>query len=89
MRGDDQDTPAGFEQSMKFFNCTNDVRNVFDEVDGADLAKRRVSEWEREVVKIGDHVRIGIDVPIDSDRAWVFFDPTAYIEYPVREVGRR
>lgn len=74
---------------MEFFYRSDHVRNVFDHVNRSDLAEGRVLEREREVVEIGDHIRIGIKVPIDPDGARIFFDPAAYVEYPVGEIRSR
>lgn len=83
MRGDDEDVAARLEQSMEFLDRPDHVRDVLYEMNGADFTKGTIQEREREVVKVGNYVRIGVGVPIDPDCAWVFLDAAAYIEYPV------
>src|SRR5437764_836806 len=74
MRSHDEDAAAGLEEAVKFFDRAHYVGHMFDHVNSPDLAKGRVFEREREVVEIGNHIRIRVDVPIDSDCPWIFLD---------------
>ena len=82
VRSYDEHATAGLEQPVEFLDRADNIRYVFDEMDCADFVKGTVAEREREVVKIGDYVSIGVRIPIDSDCTWIFLDPAAYIEYP-------
>jgi hypothetical protein len=89
MRSYDEHAAAGLEQPMELLDRPNHIRYVFDQMDRTNFAKGTVPEREREVVKIGNYVSIGVRVPIDPDRARIFLNPAAYIEYPLGGTIRR
>ena len=74
---------------MELLDRPDNIRYMFDEMDCADFAKGTIPEREREVVKIGNYVSIGVRVPIDPDCARIFVNPAAYIEYPLARTIRR
>jgi hypothetical protein len=88
MRGDDEDVAAWLEQSMEFLDGPDYVRDVLDEMDGADFTKGTVAKRKREVVKIGDNVGIRVRIPIDPNCTWIFVDAATYVEYPARGIMR-
>ena len=89
VRSDDEHAATGLEQSMEFFQGSNDIRDMFDDVDRTDFTKRAVLKREREVVEIGDYVSIRVRVPIHTDRTRIFLNSAAYVEDPVRRAIRR
>jgi len=80
MRRDDHEPAAGREQAVKLFHGADDVRQVLDDVNGADLSKRVFAEREREMVEIGENVGPGVRVAIDTDGSRIFVDPAADVE---------
>lgn len=88
VRGHDEYAASRFKQTMEFFDGPYDVGNVFDQVDRTDFSKGTVLKREREVVKIGNDVGIGVRIPIDPDSAWIFLDPAADVENTVAYIIR-
>lgn len=80
VRGNDNDSAAGYEQAMELFYRADHVGYVFDDVGGADLAEGVVAEWKWEMIQVCDHVRPGMRTTIQADSAGVLVEPAADIE---------
>lgn len=76
----DDNAPAGHEKAMKLFQGPHYVHDMFYDVNGANLSKCGIAEWERKMIEIGDDVGVCVWVLIDADRAWIFVDSAAYIQ---------
>jgi imidazolonepropionase-like amidohydrolase len=76
----DSDTAAGAYEAMEFLHGADNVGNVFDNVDGAEMVEGAVAERVREGIEIAENVGGAGGVGIDADRAGVFADAAADVE---------
>src|SRR5579872_244875 len=78
---DDQQPTAGAQQAVELFHRPNDVRDVFDDVNGADGIESAIAQGIGKMVEIGEDIGPGIGIAIDADRAGVLVDPTTDVEH--------
>src|SRR5271169_7219454 len=80
VRGGDEDGAAGFGDTVKFFHGGDDVRDVFDDVFGAELVEGIVAEGQAAAVQMAEDIGGGGWIHIEADGAGIFCRPTAYVE---------
>lgn len=80
-RGDVQ-RAAWPQQAMKFLHAANDVGNVFDDVNGAQMIEAAVAKRIRKMVEIAEDIGGGSGDAVDSDRTREFVYPAADVEDP-------
>lgn len=80
MRSFDADATAFADQSVELFHGFDDVGDVLDDVDCADLIERACSEGVGEAVEVADDVRITRKIPVDADRSGVLTNAAADVE---------
>ena len=80
MRSDDHGAATRSKQPVKLFYRSDDVGYVLNDVNGADLPERIVTERIREVIKVSDYIRVRTGVAIEADSAWVLVDAAAHIQ---------
>lgn len=80
MRRDDYRAAPRREQPMELFHGANDVRDVFDDMNCADLAERVIGKWKREMIEIRDDVSTRIQVAIKADCTGTLIYSAADIE---------
>ena len=80
MRGHDDGAAAGHEQTVKFFDGSDDVSDMFDDMDGADLAEGAIGQRPGEVIEICNKVSTRARIAIDADSAGILVDAAANIE---------
>src|SRR5271169_7083227 len=80
VRGGDEDGAAGFGDTVKFFHGGDDVRDVFDDVFGAELVEGIVAEGQAAVVQRAENIGGGGWIHIEADGAGIFCWTAAYVE---------
>jgi hypothetical protein len=80
VRGSDEDSAAGFGYAMKFFHGRDNVRDVFDDVFGAELVERIIAKGQAAMVEMAEDIGGGGWIHIEADGAGIFCRPTAYVE---------
>ena len=80
MRRGDENGAARFGDAMKFFHGGDDVRDVFDDVLGAELVEGIVAEGQAAMVQMAEHIGGGGRIHIEADGAGIFCRPAAYVE---------
>ena len=83
-RNDDHLATVG-QQTVCFFHHADDIANVLNDMDGADLPEGAVAKRIMEVVEVGNHVSGCIGVAIKADRAGEFVTAAADIEDALRQ----
>ena len=80
MRGHDDGAAAGCEQAVELFHGADHVRDVFDQVYGANLNEGAVAKREWKVIEVGDDVGARVEIAIYSDRAGIFVYAAADVQ---------
>ncbi len=80
MRGLENDPSARTPDAMQLFHRRQHVADVLDHVDHADLVEQVVAEGIRRTIQVADHVRRGVRIAIDADRAGVLVAPASYVQ---------
>ena len=80
VRRGDEDGAAGFGYAMKFLHGGDDVRDVLDDVFGAELVERIIAEGQAAMVEMAEDIGGGGWIHIEADGAGIFCRPTAYVE---------
>lgn len=78
-RGDDYPA-ARRQQPIELFHGADDVANMFDDMNGANFAERAITERERVVVEIGNHIGVGVRIAIKANGARVLINPASNIQ---------
>ncbi len=65
---------------MEFLERADDIGYVLNHVNRPHLAKGTVAKRIGEVIQVGDDIRAGIGIPINTDGARIFVDPAADIQ---------
>ena len=66
VRRDDDRAAAGSKQAIELFHGADHVGHVLNDVDRAHFAERTVAEWKGEMIEIGDHIRLGGRIAIQT-----------------------
>src|SRR5580704_213248 len=80
VRRGDENGAAGLGDAVKFFHGGDDVRDVFDDVLGAELVEGTIAEGQAAVVEVAEDIGGGGGIHVEADGAGVFCRPTAYVE---------
>ena len=80
VRRGDEDGAAGFGDAVKFFHGGDDVRDVFDDVFGAELVEGIIAEGQAAMVQMAEHVGGGGRIHVEADGAGIFCRTAAYVE---------
>src|ERR1700685_303470 len=78
-RGDDE-AAAGREHTMKLLHGADDVGDVLDDMNGAQLGEGAVADGIRKTVQVAEHVGARVGSAIKADRAGIFVDAAADVE---------
>jgi hypothetical protein len=62
---------------MKFLHRADDVRDMLDDVHGAEGVKGVIAERVRKPIQVAQNVGAGVGIAIDADRTRIFIDATA------------
>ena len=71
------------DESMKFFHRTNDIAQVFNHVNRAELVEGAIGKRIGKPIQIADHIGGSRAIDIDSDCAGILFHAAADIENPL------
>ena len=74
---------------MKLLHGADHVRDMLDDMDGAQRRERVVAKGIREAVEIADHVGAAARIAVDADGARIFVDAAADVERACAARGRR
>lgn len=80
VRSDDDRLSPRREQAVKFFHRSDNVSDMFYNMDRAQLPERAVQERKWVVIEVGQHIGSCVRVAIDTESAGKFIDPAAYVE---------
>src|SRR5277367_867964 len=80
MRSGDENGAPGFGDAVEFFHGGDDVRDVFDDVFGAELVEGIVAEGQAAVVQMAENIGGGGWIHIEADGAGIFCWTAAYVE---------
>jgi hypothetical protein len=80
MRGGDENCAAWFGNAMKFFHGGDDVRDVFDDVLGAQMIEGIIAERQAAAIEMAEDIGGGGWIHIEADGAGIFRRPAAYVE---------
>src|SRR5580704_13853214 len=80
VRGGDENCAARLGDAVKFFHGSDDVRDVFDDVFGAELVEGIIAEGQSAVVQMAEYIGSGGWIHVESDGAGIFCRTTAYVE---------
>jgi len=76
----DADAATGTDEAVKFLHGADDVCEVLDDVDGAEVIESAVGKGVREMVEVAEDVGGAGGVEIDADCAGEFADAAADVE---------
>jgi hypothetical protein len=65
---------------VEFLHGADDILNVLNHMDGADLGEGGVAEGVGETVEVGEDVGVGGGIAVEADGAGEFVDAAAYVE---------
>ena len=66
---------------MKLLHGADDVGDVLDDVDGAQLIEGAVAEGIGEPIEVAEDVGAGMRVAVDPDGSWDLVDSAAHVEH--------
>lgn len=84
VRGHDESAPSRFQDAVELLHHPDDVGDMLDDVNRPDLAKRIVAERKRKLVEVSHYIRPRSLVSVKPDRAGIFVNSAAYIQYRPR-----
>lgn len=80
VRRHDNDPAARRKYPVELFHTADDITDMFDDVNRANLPKAAASKWKRETIQIGNHIRARVGVAIQADCPWILIHPAADIQ---------
>lgn len=80
MRSFNADPTSFAHQPVEFLHSFDDVGNVLDDVDGAELIEGAGGEGVGDAVEVADDVRVTREIPVDADRSGVLTNAAADVE---------
>src|SRR6202041_1851092 len=80
VRRGDENGSSGFSDAVKFFHRRDDVRDVFDDVLGAELVEGIIAKGQAAMVQMAEDIGGGGWIHIEANGAGIFRRPAAYVE---------